>query len=124
MFVRWKTRQLTRTESGAPERSLYAVLVECRRVDGQPRQKVIKYLAHINEERIDTPRECKAFWEQAKQSLDSVDFEPGMRRKIEAKIAEIVPKRRRGTITVTGGETGQENRKTAVPRKASANAAA
>ena len=124
MFVRWKSRQLTRTESGAPERSLYAVLVECRRIDGQPRQKVIKYLAHINEEHLDTPRECKAFWEQAKQSLDSVDFEPGVRRRIEGKIAEVVPKRRRAPITVSGSRTGQDTRKSVAPRKAAAAHAA
>src|SRR5687768_5228530 len=100
MFVRWKSRQLTRTESGGTERSLYAVLVECRRIDGQPRQKVIKYLAHINEEHLKSLKECRAFWEQTRESLDTVEMEPQLRRKLEAKIAEVVPKGRRASITV------------------------
>jgi hypothetical protein len=122
MFVRWKSRQLTRTESGAPERSLYAVLVECRRIDGQPRQKVIKYLAHINEEHIGNPRECREFWERTRQSLDSVDFEPGVRRKLEAKIAEVVPKKRRAAISVSGSRTGADTRRSTTSRRATAHA--
>jgi hypothetical protein len=124
MFVRWKSRQLTRTESGAPERSLYAVLVECKRIDGQPRQKVIKYLGHINEEHLGIPRECREFWDQAKQSLDTVDFEPGVRRRLEAKMAEVVPKRRRSTpIKMTGSRTGQDVRTGISRRKTAAHAA-
>jgi hypothetical protein len=58
MFLRWKRRRLKRYRRGcqAGEEILSAVIVESRRVDGQPRQRVVRYIGSIRESDISRPQ--------------------------------------------------------------------
>jgi hypothetical protein len=91
MYVRWKVRKLSRRgKLGPARRAFYAVLVECRRVDGQPRQKVVKYLAHINEQDLGVADSRRLFWEQANEGLGTIEMTVDERAKIEEKLEEVV----------------------------------
>ena len=93
MYVRWKVRKLSRRgKLGPARRAFYAVLVECRRIDGHPRQKVVKYLAHINEQDLGASDVRQLFWEQANEGLSTIEMEVDERAKIEEKLEEVVPR--------------------------------
>jgi hypothetical protein len=93
MYVRWKVRKLSRRgKLGPARRAFYAVLVECRRVDGQPRQKVVKYLAHINEQDLGISDARRLFWEQANDGLGTIEIGTDERARIEEKLEEVVPR--------------------------------
>src|SRR5688572_29667158 len=99
MYVRWKVRKLSRRgKLGPARRAFYAVLVECRRVDGQPRQKVVKYLAHINEQDLGVSDSRQLFWDQANEGLGTIDMTADERARIEEKLEEVVP--RPATVTI------------------------
>lgn len=101
MYVRWKVRKLSRRgKLGPARRAFYAVLVECRRVDGQPRQKVVKYLAHINEQDLGVSDARRLFWEQANEGLGTIEMGPDERARIEEKLEEVVPRPAALTIGV------------------------
>lgn len=91
MFVRWKNRTLTaRNGAGPNSRSFYAVIVKNQRVEGRTRQKVIKYLAHINESEIDLPEHREYFWQRVDHGLTDLDLTHEERFEIEAKLAGVV----------------------------------
>jgi hypothetical protein len=91
MFVRWKNRTLaTRTGSGLNDRSFYAVIVKNQRVEGRTRQKVVKYLAHINESEIDLPEHREYFWQRVDLGLRDLDLSREERAEIEMKLAGVV----------------------------------
>lgn len=91
MFVRWKKRTLApKNGSTTPERSLYAVIVKNQRIEGQTRQKVVKYLAHINEALLADPLHQSHFWERAEQGLAELQLEPALKKEIEKKLAATV----------------------------------
>ncbi len=84
MFVRWQVRSRKR-RGGSP--LLTAVLVESRRVDGQPRQRVIAYLGGIRERYIDErEKEHIAFWTRVDDRLDELGLDAGTRARIEASV--------------------------------------
>jgi hypothetical protein len=86
MFVRWK-------KSG--KHSFAAVLVESRRVDGKPRQRIVKHLATIYEGDPEDPHgETKPdqFWVHALRGLDEMGehLTPDDRAVIERALAQRV----------------------------------
>ena len=91
MFIRWKARTLRKPgSSGLETRSLYAVLVESRRVEGRPRQKVVKYLAHLNEDQKHDDEHRRLFWERVDEKLATLSLAPRERTEIEEKLSEVI----------------------------------
>jgi hypothetical protein len=91
MFVRWKRRQLSeRRDWVPPEFSLYAVLVEAHRDNGKPRQRIIRYLAHIKEEYLSETAHQEYFWERVDWHLSDLELDPASRGEIESKIGDKV----------------------------------
>ena len=89
MYVRWESRRRVRRRKSSP--LLMAVLVESRRVDGKPRQRVISYLGGIREAYIDE-REGKhrAFWRGVDDRLDPLGLDPATRARVEASVESRV----------------------------------
>jgi hypothetical protein len=99
MFLRWKRRTLQRPKYRGISRNgvsvlLSAVLTETVRIDGKPRQRVVKYLGSIQEWRIEQRAYyiLRDFWGPVLSRLDSLDLPKKQRREIEKQIAEVVPK--------------------------------
>ena len=94
MFVRWKHRPAKRIKSwSAPdERIRYAVLVESRRVDGKPRQRVIRHLAAIRDGDLQHPMTVDRFWTQIDDALDELGINGGPRLAMETAIGARVPR--------------------------------
>jgi hypothetical protein len=93
MFVRWKRRRLQRRNEWSPpdERVLYAVLVESARVDGKPRQRLVRYLAAIREGDLERPLTVERFWRDVDRALDTLALDD-QRSSIEGRIAATVPR--------------------------------
>jgi hypothetical protein len=89
MYVRWNKK-----ERGWGRRKndfLYAVLVESRRIDGKPRQKIIAYLASIEEKDIKKdPFRREIFWKAVTKNIESLSLSPEIREKIEESIMQRV----------------------------------
>ncbi len=84
MYVRWQSR--SRLRSGKSP-LITAELVESRRVDGKPRQKVLAYLGGIREAYIDVrERSHRAFWLSVDAHLDKLGIDPKARARIEASV--------------------------------------
>jgi hypothetical protein len=94
MFVRWKHRPVRRRrETSLPnERALYAVLVESHRVDGKPRQRVVRYLAAIRGGQLVYPLSTDRFWQDVERTLADLALADDQRQVIEDKIAATVPR--------------------------------
>jgi hypothetical protein len=94
VFVRWHVKKRSERK---PWHSplLTATLVESRRVDGQPRQRVVAYLGAIREARARDPELPDLqfrFWTQVSARLDRLAnrLSPEQRAAIEARLAERV----------------------------------
>ncbi len=84
MYVRWQ-RRLRKKCGGSP--LLTAALVENRRVDGKPRQRVMAYLAGIREKFIgEREKEHRQFWRKVDERLDDLGLDPATRTRIEGNI--------------------------------------
>ena len=92
MFVRWKYRPARRVKSWSvpDERIRYAVLVESRRVEGKPRQRVIRHLAAIRDGDLRHPMTVDRFWTQVDGHLGELGIHGAARLAMEATIAERV----------------------------------
>ena len=91
MYVRWQRKK--RVDRNKWGRLLCAVLVESRRVDGEPRQRTVAYLGGIREgcvERFLGHHAC--FWRDVTQRLDHLgdDLAPAEREKVEEALAKRV----------------------------------
>ena len=85
MYVSWQRRRRVRRGKSSP--LLTAVLVESRRVDGEPRQRVIAYLGGIREAYVDErEREHRAFWRGVDDRLDALGLDPVTRAMVEASV--------------------------------------
>ena len=96
MFVRWKRRNTnpkrTRGWPGLAEHSLYAVLVRSDRVDGKPRQRVVRYLAHIGEQYTGATAHQQYFWERVDAQLDDLGLDDAIRQSVTSSLIEVVPR--------------------------------
>lgn len=97
MFVRWKRRKKTPAKPGRRVQrhrtegdSLYCVIVESKRVNGAPRQKVVCYLAGVNEHDCDKTWLRVDFWDYVSAKLDRLPLAGRERKKIEESIAKVV----------------------------------
>ena len=93
MFIRWNRRK--RTKAGWRKKEgdyLSAVLVESCRIDGKPRQKSIKHLGSIGEERLNNVYDRRLFWEKAEKSMDSLPLSPDIKLKLTASLERVVSK--------------------------------
>lgn len=70
---------------------LSAQLVECHRVDGKPRQKVIKYLGTISERGIEHIGHRVHFWRHVGAALKTLDLAPEQQHIIEQALHARVP---------------------------------
>ncbi len=90
MYVRWQRRSRKR-RGGSP--LLTAVLVECHRVDGEPRQRTLGYLAGIREKDVgNSPFHHEEFWSAVDARLDALRLDGETRSKVESQIAARVPR--------------------------------
>jgi hypothetical protein len=99
MFVRWKRRKKAVTKPGRRPRrrsdagdSLYCVLIESRRIEGKPRQRVVCYLGSVDEGRLDKTWLRVDFWDDIKPKLDRLSLTRTERQRIEDSIQQIVPR--------------------------------
>jgi len=91
MFIRWERRLLARPTPIAPENySLYAQVVESRRINGKPRQKILKYIGSIKEDCVTNAKDQKNFWEQANKQLDDLKLEPEQRQRLVESLRKKV----------------------------------
>jgi hypothetical protein len=90
MFVRWKIRTLRKPHWAQPDQAFYAVLAESRRVNGRPRQKIVKYLSSIREQEMRSPIYATKFWRQVESALASLVLDPATRQKVETALSRRV----------------------------------
>lgn len=91
MFIRFKKRELRGVSKWAPkECALYAVLVESRREDGKPRQRVVRYLAHIKEKYLEATAHQDSFWARVDWHLNDLGLEGEAREAIERRLLQTV----------------------------------
>ena len=97
MFVRWKRRKKAVTKRWRRPRrrsdagdSLYCVLVESRRVNGTPRQKVLCYLGSLDEGDREKLWLRVDFWDAVSAKLDRLQLTRRERAKIEESIGFVV----------------------------------
>ncbi len=83
-FIRLKRRQ------GKKGLSYYAVLVESGRIDGKPRQRVIKHLAAIQEDKQQYQGFRFRFWEKIEDGLTELGYNPGEIDDLTARISETI----------------------------------
>ncbi len=74
----------------------YLTLVDAVRIDGKPRQRHIAYLGSVSQSAIDldTANQRGYFWHNVLEKLDQLNIQilPEERARIEAKIADRVPR--------------------------------
>ena len=105
MYVRWQRRTRKRRPRSP---LLVAVLVECRRVDGKPRQNVVGYLAGIGEQLVgEREREHREFWAKVDKRLDELGVDGDTRAKIEASIDRRVVRVTAENVAVFNAETAR-----------------
>ena len=92
MYVRWNKANRQRPH-GFKYVSHIAVLVESKRIDGRPRQKVLKYLGSIESYLMKEPHIQRYFWKNVSVRLDSLQppLTADERKKIEDIIQKTVP---------------------------------
>jgi hypothetical protein len=73
-----------------PRRSLVAVIVESRRVDGRPRQHLIRYVGSIDCSDVQRLSERRRFWDRAEVVL--AEFDQKRRERFEQVLAAKVPR--------------------------------
>ena len=74
-----------------------AVLVESVRINGQPRQRTIRYLGSIRECHLDLEGQYSIFhrgyfWQSADTNLESLDLSDLERARIIAALEDVVPR--------------------------------
>ena len=93
MYVRWKRRPLRRRRiDRSPDWAQSAVLVESRRIDGKPRQRVVRYLGSIREGMLEAIAWQAAFWRDVEWHLDDLGLDEATRRSVVATLLRTVPR--------------------------------
>jgi hypothetical protein len=93
MYVRWNRRK--RFKPGWREKEgdyLSAVLVKSSRIEGVPRQKVIKWLGSISEDSLQHISIRREFWVTVEKNLALVELSAEESHKVIASIGKVVPK--------------------------------
>jgi hypothetical protein len=94
MYVKWQTKRRSKAWHSRGD-LLTATLVECHRIDGKPRQRVISYLGSV---RLDFVKRHMIhhlyFWDNVGEHLDRIgdQMDTAARRKIETKLSQRVAK--------------------------------
>jgi len=92
MYIRWKTKprtKLTHRRKREVHATLYsAYLVECKRVEGKPRQTT-QYIASIQDKQMKFVSHRARFWSIARVKLQCAP--PEQRETLEAALAKRVP---------------------------------
>ena len=104
MYVRWKRRVRAHRpkrvgswmrDPSPPHVTRAAQLVETRRVNGQPRQRVVAHLATIDEATMVTFDTRRAFWDAVRDRLNQLRqagvIDEMQQDKIDATLARTVP---------------------------------
>lgn len=104
MYVRWKRRVRAHKpkrvgywmrEAAPPHVTRAAQLVESRRVNGQPRQRVVAHLATIDEATMVSFDTRRAFWDAICDRLDQLRragvIDETQQDEIDATLARTVP---------------------------------
>jgi hypothetical protein len=76
--------------SSEPRPSLVAVIVESQRVDGRPRQHLIRYVGSIDSLDVQRLSARRRFWDRADAVL--AEFDPKQRERFEQALAAKVPR--------------------------------
>jgi hypothetical protein len=102
MYVRWQSRKRRRSEFGPSkgkdthwkDTHWSAVIVESTRVSGKPVQRHVAYLAGFTDSAIKINTQRCLLWNDISARLDRLgkQITPADRHKIEATIAEKVPR--------------------------------
>jgi hypothetical protein len=75
MFIRWQSRKRQRRQCGSPRAPVddthwRAILVECVRVDGKPRQRHVAYIVGFTESAAASLPHRRYIWDRADERLD------------------------------------------------------
>ena len=93
MYVRWNRRKRTKTGWRAKKGDyISAVLVESIRVNGKPRQKIIKFLGSIGEDSLNRVFHRRDFWNTSEKNLSALDLSDETMDKIITRLKEVVPR--------------------------------
>ena len=100
MYVRWQSRERRRQAFPNPKRRKgpdihwAAILLESKRIKGKPTQRHIAYIGGITDSAIAIIHQRCWFWDAVQKRLNRLGKEvsPEDRKKIEATIAEKVPR--------------------------------
>jgi hypothetical protein len=87
MFIRFKRVRLAANQRQAPRYSIHCVLVESYRIQGKPRQRVLKYLGSIQERALllsDSTR--RDFINHIEHKIDELKFVPRMTAKLKVEL--------------------------------------
>jgi hypothetical protein len=93
MYIRGNRKR--RLKEGWREKEgdyIYAALVETHRINGKPRQKVIKYLGGIGEDALLHVYLRKCFWDTVEKNLSALELTTEKKNKIVASLEKTVPK--------------------------------
>jgi hypothetical protein len=114
MYVRWNRRKRTKASWRRKEGDyLTAVLVESARIDGKPRQRIIKSLGSIGEERLkdknfhSIPVYC--FWLKVRKNLLLLGLSDTETEKIVSDLCKKVPMVTDEEMQELWGEEGYRN---------------
>ena len=66
--------------------------MESHRLDGKPRQRIVRYLAAIRGGQLVYPLSTDRFWQDVDRTLADLALEDDQRRAIEDKITATVPR--------------------------------
>src|SRR5687768_14674649 len=75
MYIRIKKRRLSPRNGNAPEYALRFLVVESHRSDGQPRQRIIKYLGSVKQKSMRNPTERARILASMQRKLDHLELE-------------------------------------------------
>ena len=92
MYVKWQTKRRSKAWYSRGD-LLTATLVECHRIDGRPRQKVVSYLGSVRLDFVDQHLVHHLhFWDSVSERLDRMGerIDTATRRRIERKLSERV----------------------------------
>ncbi len=104
MFVRWKRKRRRDDTSGfgnartvTPQWLRSAVIVESIRVDGRPKQRILKYLGSIRECYLDPDNHASIyhwgyFWRSVDANLEQLELSDVDRVRIVAVLEDVVPR--------------------------------